>query len=97
MTPQISIKYVYSREIRLQLRKQLNREMEKKSNAQNIQSNIVNKKNHDSPGVQEHVEGKPPEFEPLVWSVNKDTVDRHRPRGIHLTHRYCIVREESKL
>jgi len=47
--------------------------------------------------MQEHVEGEPPEFEPLVRSVNEDTVDRHWPGGIYLTHRHCVIREETKL
>lgn len=55
------------------------------------------KKLRDLPSVQEHVEGEPPELESLVRPVNEDTVDRHRPRGIHLAHRHCIVREETQL
>lgn len=47
--------------------------------------------------MQEHVEGEPPELEPFVRPVNEDTVDRHRPRGIHLAHRHCVVREETQL
>lgn len=47
--------------------------------------------------MQEHVEGEPPELEPFVRPVNEDTVDRHRPRRIHLAHRHCVVREETQL
>lgn len=47
--------------------------------------------------MQEHVEGKPPELEPFVRPVNEDTVDRHRPRGIYLAHRHCVICEETKL
>lgn len=47
--------------------------------------------------MQEHVESEPPKLEPLIWSVNEDTVDRHRSGGIHLTHRHCVIREETKL
>lgn len=53
--------------------------------------------NEHLPGVQEHVEGEPPELEPFVRPVNEDTVDRHRSRGIHLAHRHCVVREEAQL
>lgn len=58
---------------------------------------LKKKELRDLPCVQEHIEGEPPEFESLVRPVNEDTVDRHRPRGIHLAHRHCIVREEPQL
>lgn len=58
---------------------------------------LLKDKLRDLPSVQEHVEGKPPELESLVRPVNEDTVDRHRPRRIHLAHRHCIIREETQL
>jgi len=47
--------------------------------------------------VQEHVESEPPQLESLVRSVDEDTVNRHRPRGVHLAHRHCVIREEAQL
>lgn len=58
---------------------------------------INDKSLRDSPCVQEHIEGEPPQLEPLVRPVNEDTVNWHRPRSIHFSHCHCVVEEETQL
>lgn len=49
------------------------------------------------PGVQHHVEEEPPKLEPLVGSVDEDTVDGHGTGGVDLPIRNRVVCEETQL